>query len=350
MKAALYAEFQGPITIEQVPDPTPPVGGVVVEVRASGICRSDWHGWQGHDGDITALPHVPGHELAGEVVAVDRAVRDWQVGDRVTVPFCLGCGDCEPCRAGQQQVCDHDEQPGFTMWGALAEYVALPYADTNLVRVPDALDYADVASLGCRFVTAHRAVTAQGQVSVGEWVAVYGCGGVGLSAVMIAQAAGAQVIAVDINPAALTLAAQLGALHTVNAAEMDAAAVVEAVRDLSGGGVHLSLDALGSSITCRNSILSLRKQGRHVQVGLLAGEHTDPPLPMGAVVGRELALYGSHGMQAHAYPALLSMVERGAVNPGALVTRRLHLSDAPAIFAQMSTYDTVGINLVDRFD
>ena len=257
--------FGVPLSVEDVATPAPEPDGVVVEVRASGVCRSDWHAWMGHDPAIT-LPHVPGHELAGVVAAAGPEVREWRPGDRVTVPFCCGCGRCEPCRAGHTQICDRDFQPGFTAWGSFAGLVALPRADLNLVRLPDELGFVEAASLGCRFMTAFAAVTEHGRVRAGDWVAVHGCGGVGLSALMIATALGAAVVAVDVDDAALELARTLGAAHTVDARAGDAA---DAVIELTGGGAHVSLDALGSAATCRGSIRSLRKRGRHVQVGLM---------------------------------------------------------------------------------
>jgi len=179
MRAVYFEAFQKPITIESLPDPTPDPYGVVLKVEATGLCRSDWHGWMGHDADI-ALPHVPGHELAGTIVAVGKDVQRWQVGDRVTTPFICACGTCPQCATGNQQVCDRQEQPGFTHWGSFAEYVALSYADTNLVLMPEDMTFATAASLGCRFATSFRGVVRQGQVSGGQWVAVHGAGGVGL--------------------------------------------------------------------------------------------------------------------------------------------------------------------------
>ncbi len=160
------------------------------------MCRSDWHAWQGHDGDVV-LPHVPGHELAGTVVGVGASVRSWAVGARVTVPFVCACGACAACAAGEQQVCEQQTQPGFTHWGSFAELVALRHADVNLVALPDGMPAAVAASLGCRFATAYRAIGVHGRVAPGDAVAVHGCGGVGLSAVMIAAASGARVVAVD---------------------------------------------------------------------------------------------------------------------------------------------------------
>jgi alcohol dehydrogenase len=347
MRAVIYETFGGPLTVETMPDPSPSPDGVVIAVKANGICRSDWHGWQGHDPDISTLPHIPGHELAGDVVAVGKDVQRWTVGSRVTVPFVLGCGRCPDCSKGDHQVCAHQYQPGFTGWGAFAEYVALPYADTNLVQMPEALDYTSVASLGCRFATSFRAVVVQGRVRPGEWVAVHGCGGVGLSAIMIAVAMGAHVIAVDIKTEALDLATSLGATYTINA--HDVSGVAEAIHDLTHGGAHVSLDALGSAVTARNSILGLCRRGRHVQVGLLVGDDADPPLPMGRVIGWELEIYGSHGLQAHAYPEMLRLIERGVLDPARLVTKRVALDGVPSVFEDMTAFGSTGIQVMDHF-
>ena len=301
MRAAVYRAFGGPVEIETVPDPEPPADGVVVAVRATGVCRSDWHGWMGHDPAIS-LPHIPGHELAGEVVARGPDVHAFADGDRVTVPFCCGCGRCEPCRRGWTQICDADFQPGFTAPGSFAELVALPRADLNLVRLPESLSFVEAASLGCRFMTAFAAVTEHGRVADGEWVAVHGCGGVGLSALMIASALGAAVVAVDVDPSTLSLARSIGAATCIDARDGDAAA---AVVEATGGGAHVSLDALGSAATCRASVLSLRKRGRHVQVGLLLEVARDVALPMDRVIAYELELRGVHGMAVGRYDALL---------------------------------------------
>ena len=324
MRALVFEEFGGPLTVRSVDEPSPAPDGVVVRVAASGICRSDWHAWAGHDPDVV-VPHVPGHELAGTVAAVGARVRNWAVGDRVTVPFVCACGHCAPCREGDGQVCLNQTQPGFTHWGSLAELVALDAADVNLVALPDGMPFATAASLGCRFATAFRAVTGVGRVRPGEWVAVHGCGGVGLSAVQVAVAAGARVVAVDVAPGALELAAAFGAEHVVDGTACD---VPSAVRELTGGGVHVSLDALGAAVTCLHSIRSLRRRGRHVQVGLLPPAVGRPEIPMELVVAGELALLGSHGMAAAEYPAMLALIEAGRLHPERLVTRELSLDDA----------------------
>src|SRR5262245_5357540 len=198
MRAVVVESFGAPPELRQVPDPVCHPDGVVIEVRATGLCRSDWHGWAGHDPDIK-LPHVPGHEFAGIVAVVGPHVSRVRVGDRVTVPFVCACGECATCRNGAEQVCENQFQPGFTAWGSFAERVAIPRADLNVVELPDNMDFATAAGLGCRFATAYRAVTAHGRVTADDSVVVFGCGGVGLSAIMIAAARGARVIGVDVS-------------------------------------------------------------------------------------------------------------------------------------------------------
>jgi alcohol dehydrogenase len=347
MKAAIYEAFAQPLTIQNVPDPTVPDDGVVIRVAATGICRSDWHGWMGHDPDIQKLPHVPGHELAGVIEEVGQHVRHWQPGERITLPFVLGCGHCSQCLSGHQHICDAYFQPGFTGWGSFAPYVAVPYADTNLVRLPDEIDFVEAASLGCRFITSFRAVVAQGRVSAGEWVVIHGCGGVGLSAIMIAHAMGANVIGIDIKDDALTLAQSIGATHVINANRENN--LIEAIHDLTGGGAHVSLDALGSVITCRNSILSLRKRGRHVQIGLMVADYKDAPLPMNQVIAKELEILGSHGMQAHAYPPMLEMIRAGTLAPRQLIGKIISLEEAPAELEAMGEFQNLGVTVINQF-
>ena len=346
MKAVLYEKFKQVPKVVTIEDPRPETHGVVVKVEATGLCRSDWHGWMGHDSDIE-LPHIPGHELAGRIEAVGKDVKNWRVGDRVTVPFVGGCGACAECHAGQQQVCPNQFQPGFTHWGSFAEFVGVHQADLNLVGLPESLDFTTAACLGCRFATAFRAVLDLGRVTAGEGVAIHGCGGVGLSAVMIASAVGANVIAVDIDDEKLTLASEFGARATVNG--RDTAGVVEAVRELSKGGVHVSLDALGHPDTCFHSIENLRPRGRHVQVGLMAGEHATPQIPMAQVIRQELEIIGSHGIQAYRYQPMLDMIAGGKLNPARLVGQTISLAEAPEALMAMGRFQNIGVTVVTRF-
>ncbi len=346
MKAVVYEAFSAPPQLKTVPDPTPEAHGVVVKVQATGVCRSDWHGWVGHDTDIV-LPHVPGHELAGIVEAVGKDVRKWRVGDRVTVPFVGGCGTCPECHSGNQQVCEKQFQPGFTHWGSFAEYVSIHKADLNLVALPETLSFATAASLGCRFVTSFRAVVDQGKTSAGQWVAVHGCGGVGLSAIMIANAVGANVVAIDISDDKLAMARAMGAVATGNATQV--ANVVEAVTEITHGGAHVSLDALGHPTTCFNSISNLRRRGKHIQVGLMLAENSTPAIPMAKVIAHELEILGSHGMQAHRYGAMLDMVQSGKLAPEKLIGKEINLEQSIDALMNMDRFDVAGVTVVTEF-
>jgi alcohol dehydrogenase len=343
MRAAIYESFQGKIDVRDVESPIPTPTGVVLSVKACGICRSDWHGWMGNDPDIR-MPHVPGHEIAGVVEAAGSEIANFKAGDRVTLPFVCGCGSCEQCASGNQQICDRQFQPGFTAWGGFAQFVAIEYADNNLVRLSDDVDFATAASLGCRFATSFRAVVDQGKVAEGQWVAVHGCGGVGLSAVMIATALGARVIAIDVADGPLELARAIGAEAVLNAANSDP---IETVRELSGGGVHVSIDALGHPDVLLNSVSSLRKSGKHIQVGIMeAGRHL-AAIPVDKIIGRELEIIGSHGMQAHRYPEMLEMIEIGVLEPKKLVGETISLDDAPRRLISMGSAASNGISVID---
>jgi len=342
VRAVVYDAIGQEPEVREVPEPECPAGAVVVAVRATGVCRSDWHAWRGHD--PVTLPHVPGHEFAGEVVRIGEGVSRVAVGDRVTAPFVCGCGACEFCRNGDAQVCPDQYQPGFTGPGSFAEQVMVPAADTNVVRLPGEVGFVEAAALGCRFATAFRAVQAHGRVSQGQWLAVFGCGGVGLSAVMVGRALGARVVAVDVSPAALEQAATLGAEALVDAGDL--AAAVEQVRQVTGGGVHVGIDAIGSPSVVTASVGSLRRRGRHVQVGLLLGEDAATALPMDRILAHELEVIGSHGMAAVDYPAMLDLVQRGVLDPRALVARTIGLDETGAALAAMDHPGPPGITVV----
>ena len=309
VRAVIYEAFGAMPRVVDVPAPACPPHSALVRVAATGICRSDWHGWQGHDADIAAFPHVPGHELAGVVEEVGASVRSWCGGERVTAPFVCACGSCVECASGNGQVCERQTQPGFTHWGSWAELVRIDHADVNLVGLPDGIGFVEAAALGCRVATAYRAVVQVGQVRAGERVSVYGCGGVGLAGILVGVAAGATVVGIDPDPAARALALELGATAAVAPGEV----LPEA---------DLSLEAIGHADALAASLRGLRRRGRHVQVGLLPQE---PVIPMGEVIARELQVFGSHGMAAHSYRQLLAL----ELPIGRLVTRRIGLDAAP---------------------
>ena len=346
MKAAVMTEYDGALPLEDVPDPVCPADGVIVQVMACGVCRSDHHAWKGEDPDVR-LPHVMGHELAGEVVEVGRDCRRFAKGDRVTAPFILGCGACPTCLGDDPTCCDTQDVIGFTHWGAFAEFICIRRADFNLVPLPDQVDYTSAAGMGCRVTTAFKAVVDRGAVRPGEWMVVHGCGGVGLSAVMIGAAAGARVLAVDVNPEALELARSFGASDTL-LAEGD---VGEAVRDMTGGGAHVSIEALGLNVTFQNSLKSLRKLGRHVQIGMPTGEHTTPSLPLlDLVYARQLTLHGTRGISPNRFAALFEMIASERLNPAQLVTQTIPLSGVETALRGMDCFQGAGVTVVDRLN
>lgn len=346
MRAVIFNEFQGPLSVENVTDPIASDHGVVVKVTATGLCRSDWHGWMGHDSDIK-LPHVPGHELAGVIETIGKNVQNFKIGDRITVPFVCGCGSCEQCNSGNQQVCDHQSQPGFTHWGSFAEYVAIDYADTNLVLLPTEINDITAATLGCRFITSFRAIVYQGKVQPEQHVVIHGCGGVGLSAIMIANAFGAKVTAIDINSESLELAKELGAHTVINSSNNSN--IIEHIKEITHGGAHVSLDALGSAETCLNSIGSLRKRGKHIQVGLMTDDHKDIEIGMDKILANELEIIGSHGMQAHKYPEMLKMIVDGRLKPQKLVERTISLQEVSSELPDLNNFKNKGILVINSF-
>lgn len=345
MKAALYHDFGKPLTIDSVPDPTPTAGGVVLEVGCTGLCLSDWHAWMGHDPGVL-LPHIPGHELAGTVIETGNEVRQWKIGDRVTLPFVCGCGRCTYCREGSPQICDHQFQPGFTNWGSFAPYVAINHADFNLVRLPEYLDFETAAILGCRFATSFRALVDQGKVIPGQWVVVFGCGGVGLSAIMIAVAIGARVIAIDLSPSKLDLARQLGAEQTILVPDQEP---VEVVRGITEQGAHVSIDAVGKAEIIKNSIACLRKGGRHVQVGLMNPDEMMVAVPFNSLTAGELHLMGSHGIQSSRYEAIFELIKMGSLNPADLISQRISLTESKDELVNLDTKTLAGITVINDF-
>ncbi len=345
MRAVQFDEFVGQLYVAERPMPVLRPHGAIIKVEATGLCRSDWHGWMGHDDDIQTFPHVPGHELAGTIAQVGANVTKFSVGDRVTVPFVCGCGDCVDCLAGNAQVCMFQWQPGFSGAGSFAEYVTIPQADFNVVAIPDSISFDTAAGLGCRFATSYRGIVQVAKVQPDETVAIFGCGGVGLAAIMIAKSRGAQVVAIDKSHEALDRARLAGADVRVDAVYDE---VVKVVRKFGDNGVNVTVDALGSIETSRTAIETLKRLGRHVQIGLLppsvVGDHAT--IPMHRVIGHELTVLGSHGMSAATYPDMLSDIANGLLRPELLIERVISLDDVPAELAAMSTTSVPGITII----
>ncbi len=347
MKAAVVETFKEPLKIwNDWPDPEVGPDDVLVQVKANGICRSDWHLWQGHwewMGFSPPLPVVLGHESAGVVEEVGSNVRRFKKGDRVVFPFGQACGHCPTCAQGDQQVCESLSMSMFRGAGGFGEYTIVTSGDVNLVELPESISFVEGASLGCRFMTAFRGVTAQGKVEPGQWVAVFGCGGVGLAAVDIASAMGANVIAVSRGQEKLDKAMELGAVHTVQADENTA----ETIQEYTKGGAHVSVECLGTAATWMPSILSLKTGGRLVRLGMTGiDEKGILPVPVDLMVGKELTIVGSMGMQARCYPEMLRMVESGKISPSSLVTQEVSMDQLNGVLDEMTNFNTLGYSVL----
>jgi D-arabinose 1-dehydrogenase-like Zn-dependent alcohol dehydrogenase len=351
MRAAVMEAVRKPLVVKEVPDPKCPPDGAIIRAEAEGVCRSDWHAWSGDwawVGLSPAMPLVMGHEFCGVVEEVGKTVKNFKRGDRVLVPFSQGDGICEYCRNGQSHVCANPQLPGFSYWGGYGRLVGVPNVDMNLVPMPDDVGFLEGASMGCRFMTSYHGIVDRAQVRPGEWVSVHGCGGIGLSAIHIASAIGANVIAVDLDDRKLELAKKVGAQHVVNAKRNEDPAA--AIFDISKGGAHVSVDALGIATTCRNSILSLRKQGRALQIGLTTqAEKGEVSLPIDRMVVMELQLIASLGMPASHYPGMLQMVNAKKLDPTSMITETVTLEGANRVLEEMTTFQNVGVSIINQY-
>ena len=342
---ALVLEAVQKLSIQDIPIPKPAPGGALIKIMANGVCRSDWHGWIG---DIPRnFPIVQGHEMSGVVEEITPGVTAFKKGDRVIVPFSGSDGTCPYCQGGKPHICDNPEIPGRNYSGGYGEYVAVPGANHNLVALPEEVSFTEGAALGCRFMTSFHGVVDRAQLSAGEWVVVYGCGGIGLSAINIASALGGRVIGVDLNPANLALAKTMGADFVINARETDP---VEAVQEITKGGAHISIDALGIAETCVNGIKSLRKNGRHLQIGLTTKKEAGfISIPIDLMIYKELSIVASLGMAPHRYASMVPLVASGKLTPGKMLTRTIALSEVQSIFEAMTKSENNGTFVVTDY-
>ena len=353
MRAAVLEEYGEPLVVQERENPQASTDEVVVELDAAGICRSDWHAWQGDWGWLDAKPpkgQILGHEPAGTVVEVGNDVEEFREGDEVAVPFNLADGACPRCHSDQSHMCENGVTPGFSpeVQGAFAEEMRVPHADFNLTHLPENTSARGMAGLGCRFMTAYHALVHRADAQVGDSIAVHGCGGIGLSAIHIADAMGLDIIAVDIDDEPLERARSLGADATVNASDVED--VPGTVKDITDGGAEFAVDALGIAETCRNAVLSLDTFGTHIQIGLTTEEEKGiVGLPVDLITGQELEFIGSKGMQPSRYDELVRMVEKGRLDPTRVISQTVALDDAPDVLEAMTTYENDGISVITEF-
>ena len=346
MKAVVMEAVREPLVVREFPDPEPGPRDALVRVEACGVCRSDWHLWQGDlswVGFEIPMPAVLGHEWAGTVEAVGADVQHIRPGMRVLTPFHNGCGNCQLCRGGLPNICDNNA----AFAGGFAQKATIANADFNAIPLPDNVSFEAGAAMGCRFMTSYHGVADRGEVSGGDWVVVNGCGGIGLSAVQVAAALGAQVIAVDLDEAKLSKARSEGALETINATEGD---VSERVKEITDGGANVSVDALGIKATMLNSVNSLRKGGVHVQIGITSAEEAgEVALPIDLITMSEIEFRGSLGLPNQNYPAMLNMVASGKLHPESIVSERISINQVPAVVDSMTSFQTMGFVTITDF-
>ena len=341
---ALVLEDVKKLAVKEIADPTIDKEGALVKVMANGVCRSDWHVWAG---ELDSGSSVLGHELCGIIEEVGSEVKNFKKGDRVIVPITGSEGSCPYCLKGQVHLCDAPDIPGFTYSGGFGEYVPVPRADRNLVHLPEEVSFPEGAALGCRFMTSYHGVVDIARVRPGETVVVYGCGGIGLSAIHIATSLGAHVIGVDINDSNLKLAKQMGAVHTINGKQKDP---VEAVVEWTKGGADVSVDALGIAQTCVNAIHSLKKGGRHLQIGVTTKEENGYiSIPIDEMLMKGIHLYTTLGLPVHRFDTLLSSVAEGKLQPGKMVSGEISISEVSDIFHNMSSFTNTGTYVVTTF-
>ncbi len=353
MKAATFQGVNEPLQVEDVEVPEIGKDEALVRMEASGVCRSDWHVWQGDWGWIGMESlengHILGHEPAGVVEEVGSRVEGYETGDRVAIPFHIADGSCDQCQIGYPNTCENGLVLGLVpeLNGAWAEYVRVPAAETNLVGLPETVSMEDMAGLGCRFMTAFHGVVHRGEVQPGDWVAVHGCGGVGLSAVQIASSVGANVVGVDIKSKALEEARDQGAVETVNASEYDPA---DRIHEITGGGADVSIEALGTAETIMNSVMSLSQHGRHVQIGMTSQEEEGMvTIPSDLMVGAEIDFRGSVGIQSGGYSEIFEMVSTDMIDPGAMVSETISLNGVTDTLERYTDYETQGISVINQF-
>jgi propanol-preferring alcohol dehydrogenase len=318
MKAVRLVAVNQPL--QEMDVATPLVGDrdVIVRVRAAGVCHSDVH-YRAGKSPVEPLPLTLGHEVAGVVAAVGRAVEDLRIGDRVCLHYLITCGNCYYCSAGHEQFCPRGKMIGHHADGGFAEFIAVPAR--NAVKLPDSISFERGATLMCASATSFHALR-KSRLQAGETVAVFGVGGLGLSAVQLARAFGAlEVYAVDVNAHKLALATGYGAVP-VHAAEKDA---VAELRRLTGGkGVDVSLELIGLAKTMHQAVQSLAVCGRAVIVGI-----GDQPLTIDAyreVLGPETEIIGSNDHQLQELPLLLEYARRGVLDLTNVVSRTIPLA------------------------
>jgi propanol-preferring alcohol dehydrogenase len=317
MEAIRMIEPGKPLELQEIPIPSAGEEDVLVRVRAAGICHSDAHYRAGRS-NMGMMPITLGHEVAGEVEWIGSNVTTIKAGERVCLHYNISCGNCYHCKTGNEQFCAAVKMIGHHIDGGYAEYIAVPAQ--NAIPLPEEISFEEGATLMCASATALHALR-RGRVKDGERVAIFGVGGLGMSAIQLAKALGAvEVYAVDIKLDKLELASEYGAI-SINASRVDA---VEEIRKLTKGkGVNLALEMIGLPKTMKQTIDSLGVQGRAVIVGL-----SQTPLeihPYQTLIGYEAEIIGSNDHLLQELPLLIDMARQKILDTSHVVSQRIPL-------------------------
>ncbi len=318
MKAAIFYKAKEPLQLEEIPTPEPGPGDLLIKVAACGLCHTDLSYIDHGVPTFKQPPLILGHEISGTVAELGAGVNHWQVGAHVLLPAVYGCGSCQMCRTGRENICENMVMFGNHEDGGYAEFVLAPAKDT--IALPDEIPLVEGAIIADAVTTPYHAVINRGQVKPGDSVVVFGCGGIGINIVQMAASVGAQVIAVDIADSKLEWAKKLGAAATINPKNVDR--IDKEVRKLTAGGARIGFEAIGNPVTQEQTFASLGTGGRLVLVGYA-------PKPMslnsGRVMFREMEVIGSLGCRAADYPRVLELARLGKIKVKELVTRKFPL-------------------------
>ena len=318
MKAAMFYGAGQPFKVEEIPTPTPGPGEVLVKIAACGVCHTDLHYTDHNVPTFKKPPLILGHEPSGTVAAVGNNVKNWKEGDHVLLPAVYGCGVCEACRRGRENICDNMVMFGNNIDGAYAEYIVV--SQYTLFALPDELPLVESSIIADAITTPYHAVVNRGCVKPGDSVIVFGCGGIGLNVIQTAVAVGASVIAVDIAPEKLAWAEKMGAIATINPKEVER--VDKEARKLTSGGVDVAFEVIDLPETQSVAIACTRNGGRLVLVGYSARLMT---LNSGRTMYREMEIVGSLGCPAAEYPKVIELARLGKLKVKELVTAHFPL-------------------------
>jgi propanol-preferring alcohol dehydrogenase len=317
MKAVVIKEFKKDFAVEEVELPRVGPGEALVKVKATCLCAADG---KIRDGKIPTLklPHIPGHEVVGEVVETGNEVRGAKAGDRVVVYMYTVCGDCPACRKGRENLCHRISRMGFDRPGGHAEYVAVP--ERQLIPLPESIPYEEAAAIPDAVSTMLHAVREQGDVRPNDYVLILGVGGLGMQGVQLAAMAGARVIGVARSEKKLELAKSLGAEWVINGRDKE---LTEKVLEITGGkGVAVAIDLVSTQETFQTAAASVAKGGTIVIVGSTGIEIT---FSVGQVMFNEIAVKGSLGMTKQTVIDAVDLCKSGRIKP--IITDRFPLSD-----------------------